>query len=123
VADGKGHSGAGDGTSTTGRGGGGVEFEPCDGSTLTQDELATIRALELQFAGTGTGTGAGDGAEADDDDGHHHRGRLAWRSRLGLALWALGGALAVASVWGAAPLTILAAVVALAGFGFLVSEL
>jgi len=86
-----------------------MEFEPCDGSTLTFDELETLRALERQFA--------------DPDDAPS--GGLGWRSKLGLTLWALGGGLAVASVWGAGAvaLTIVAAVVGLAGFGLLVTEL
>ena len=89
-----------------------MELEPFDGSTLTDDELEVIRALERQFA-------------VDDEDGAEDEPvrRLGWRARLGLALWSAGGALAIATVLGATPLGFVAGAVALAGFGLLLTEL
>ncbi|HZQ78655.1 MAG TPA: hypothetical protein VFE55_15070 [Acidimicrobiia bacterium] len=85
-----------------------MDCEPCDGSTLTADELETLKALELQFAVPAEPAGAPP--------------RLGWRARLGLALWAAGGALAVATVFGATPLRFVAAALTLAGFTLLLAE-
>ena len=88
-----------------------MEREPTDGSTLTADELEVIRALERQFAAP------------DSDTEAEPAPRLGWRARLGLGLWAAGGTLAIATVFGATPLRFVAAAVALAGFGLLLTEL